>query len=88
MSDQLTPGQWAVEYGGSANPVITATATEGDLHWQIVAWVRTNEADARLMAAAPELLAWMKNVLLTDFTGVREHEAHALLRRVEGKDHE
>lgn len=41
-------------------------------------------ADGRLIAAAPELLEWMRNVLLTDFTGLREEEAKAIIRRIEG----
>lgn len=45
-----TPGEWTVQYDGPSLPIIMGGT-------QVVAHVRTNEADARLLASAPALLA-------------------------------
>lgn len=48
-----TPGEWRVEYDGPSLPIVVA----GRHPLEIIALVRTDDKDARLIAAAPDLLA-------------------------------
>ena len=78
-----TPGPWQKNYDGPSLPIITNWA-HGD---EIVALVRTGEADASLIAAAPELLkACQELVAMTryedrrngvDYSGTDEGETIA-----------
>jgi len=52
MSAQHTPGPWIVD---AAAEVVYGTSDEGE-HIVVVYELNTNEADARLIAAAPDLL--------------------------------
>jgi hypothetical protein len=73
-----TPGPWHVEHGTPSGRRLVADLVEGGLrltHYRIVhdgAQEGGGEADANLIAAAPDLLAALK--ALVDWQGV-DHEA-------------
>jgi hypothetical protein len=78
-----TPGPWNVEYDGPSLPIITSHT----LWFEIVALVRTNETDAHLIAAAPELLAALKEwaALTREESFDLLERTHAAIAKAEGK---
>ncbi len=66
MKTAHTPAPWSKDEQGDANGNFTIRpddgSTNGDIHAEVIATVYTEE-DARLIAAAPELLEVLKYVL-------------------------
>jgi len=87
MKTKHTPGPWIVEtYHGSLFKICKPDFKIGD------EVAHRLEADARLIACAPELLAWTKELLnqlkLVEpdkYDGVKEHVSK-LIARAEGGD--
>lgn len=86
-----TPGPWQKNYDGPSLPIITNWA-HGD---EIVALVRTGEADADLIAAAPDLLEALAGMLVSDNDTHRESDsrwsvfrlkAHAAIKKALGDE--
>ena len=95
MSANHTPAPWHVEfrqnYGGtkSAEHIVSEN---GDLICEGIHWNKNGEADAQLIAAAPELLEALEEVLLTEGRGLdcweRDtfNKARAAVAKATGKD--
>ena len=87
-----TPGPWAILETGCAHPTITngigvnvCTVSGTDMGYMLPA--EEERANARLIAAAPELLAMLYELAPEDCNGdesCRHCRAHALLARAEG----
>ena len=91
--NKITPGPWAIyylandveTYGDNANcPIITADNDETE-----ICGVIDNPADARLISAAPDLLASLKELLPMWESGIQEPwviRAKAVIAKAEGKE--
>lgn len=69
MSDKHTPGPWSLSTEGSPSPLLTRITGSGAAVWP---WSEEDRANARLIAAAPELLAEIQSALATAQDGL-EH---------------
>lgn len=86
MSTKHTPGPWKV--------VAVDWSPEGNARFEIEGVHRTGIADARLIEAAPDLLAALQ-VVLRDYTAVHDigdvemqpalHQARAAIAKAEGR---
>jgi hypothetical protein len=83
-----TPGPWNPEHWDDEVAVkvtgsLSVTQDEGD----VIAWIEDGpnaDANARLIAAAPQMLAFIKRFLESTDYDADEREARAILRAVEG----
>lgn len=83
-----TPGPWnAVDNGPHwNNPTITNWEIQFGDDTECIAEHVYREADARLIAAAPDLLGALKGILaITDRQHVAWDRAHAAIAKAEGK---
>lgn len=93
-----TPGPWTVERDGQGNIVIGAPKPNDDARYLWIAEVTPSnngehEANARLIAAAPEMLEALRNAFASWFDNPRNFDkpepnwvisARATIRAVEG----
>lgn len=65
MSAKHTPGPWVIEENPYVSPAMQVAAFEesGNRHLQILVHSHNREADARLIAVAPELLEALEGLL-------------------------
>lgn len=65
MSAKHTPGPWVIEENPCVSPALQVAAFEesGNRHLQILVYSNNQEADARLIVAAPDLLAALDSIL-------------------------
>jgi hypothetical protein len=61
---QHTPGPWRIRGGLNGDGTVEAVTNNRGVAWPIDIGTDEGEANARLIAAAPELLAALKNVRL------------------------
>ena len=92
-----TPGPWEVDWGHSFNgDYVIRCAGDGSYHLCVA--LADEEANARLIAAGPEMMRYLKNIIeaekaVADINGKYVFrvntelidQAEALLRRIEGK---
>lgn len=87
MKAKHTPGPWAVKPGGT--DISLRIIGKTDLNQELIASVPTygdGHANARLMAAAPELLDALKGVLIVADRKTNEFDAaRAAIAKAEGK---
>lgn len=85
-----TPGPWRIETGGGSDPTShvyaddpNGCAADGDL--VTIADLIENEANARLIAAAPDLLAACKKMRQIASAQFGLNEANAAIAKAEGR---
>ena len=91
---KFTPGRWWIAPPMFDGDVIFAPAQEKGRRNEVVAMGILNKADARLIAAAPELYKMLKEELIptSDYGGIlsfaREAKVRKLLARIDGEEDE
>lgn len=82
MSAQHTPGPWEIDYG--YNRIIKSIGPCVPDEYAGSAWLEVTEANARLIAAAPDLLEALKQVamwlpIMTEIAGLNAEETQVEL---------
>ena len=89
---KFTPGRWWIAPPIFDGDVIFAPPQENGRRNEVVAMGILNRADARLIAAAPEMYRMLKEELIptSDYGGLlslsREAKVSKLLARIDGKE--